>query len=249
MRTVFITYILLSIIIVPISKATFFDVYTGDELPIYPPTQDDWQDLWNCSSQKNYATLEIDNGRNVLHINDPSTDGGSHYFVHRPWTITPSNWYNSGTFVVRNVLCSEYPGSLGTYIGIQSLHSNGKAFHAFYALYKNRIHPFGNEAPDYLFDTTNSYNTYTISLHEGIINFYINGNLAFSHNAIPSLYVFSRNGVEFGAGSSAAIGNAYWDYVAARQAPDPIPEPSSIFLLITGIIGTSGIIWKYKRRN
>ena len=205
--------------------ADYFE-YTADVFP--------WNDGWEKHfGDSSYATLTTDGGRNVLHMNDT---GSSFLFTHRPWDVVPTSWYNSATFVVKGVSCS---GQLGSYFGIQSRHTDGSLYNAFYVLYSDRIHPFRGEASDYMLDTTAAYNTYSIVLHEGISSLWINGALAFSHAAIPSLHDFPRNGVEFGAGSSATTGEAYWDYVSANQyeSPEPVPEPSMFMLLTTGLGG------------
>jgi len=169
--------------------------------------------------------------------------GSSHLFLFREWDIVPTDWYNSATFVVRAVSCS---GQLGSYFGIQSTHIDGSKYHAFYVLYPNLIRDFTGQAPDYPFDTTAAYNTYTIVLHQGMSRLRINGQLAFSHLAKPTLHAFARNGVEFGAGSSGATGEAYWDHVSASQIA--IPEPSTILLFSLGLMGIVVRRFKSKRQ-
>ena len=230
----FIPIILLCCNIPFVSYATTF-TYTADVLP--------WHDGWKEESgNTGYGNIIDDGERTVFHINDT---GGSFLFASRAWDSYPSNWYYTATFVVKSLHCSS---SLGAYFGLQADHSDGKQYHVFYALYPNRLSPFQNAAPDYSLNAA-VYNTYTVVLNNGISSVYINGGLAFSHPANVGLYTSLRSGVEFGAGSTLATGESYWDYVSATQSIEPIPEPSTVLLLTTGLagIGSYSIFRRRKR--
>lgn len=216
--------------------------YTGDFIPewLTPYGKDEWT---KSTDNAIPASIEDDNARTVLHLNDNSTSGGSHLFLFREWDIVPTDWNNTTTFVVRAVSNSS---QLGSYFGMQSTHTDGSKYHVFYVLYPSFIRDFTGQAPDYLFDTTAAYSTYSIVLHQGISSLSINGQFAFSHPAKPTLHAFPRNGVEFGAGSSGATGEAYWDHVSATQAPTP--EPSTILMLSLGLMGIVARRLRIKRQ-
>ncbi len=192
-------------------------VYKGNSIP--ETTGDYSTEYWTKSTEAGVtATIEKVGKRRVLHLDDNSSSGGSHMFLSRKWKAVPPTWYNSASFRVKAVSCN---GELGSYFAMQAMYDDGSEYHVFYNLLPDRLDPAaGNPAPDYFVDTT-VYRTYTIVLYQGVSSIYVDGQLAFTHNANPGLYGFARNGVEFGCGSSNAQGEAYWDNVDGRQRKRP----------------------------
>lgn len=199
---------------------------------------------------EDHASIKIDDGRSVLHLKDDQTYGGSYVFAVRSWNTVPFSWYNTATFVLKGASCSietdpnDLP-SAGIFIGINSSDGLGNDYHAYYTVYPDRVVLFPTEIASYNFNTTSGYNQYTITLHEGVATLSINGQLALSHPANPGLWWRGLT-VEFGAGDSNQTGEAYFDYVSANQTP--IPEPSTILLLTTGLSGMVAYGFRRKRK-
>jgi len=82
----------------------------------------------------------------------------------------------------------------------------------------------------YDFDTSSQYNTYRAVIQNGTARLYVNDKIAFDIPAHSGKY--NINGVEFGAGSSGATGEAYFDEIRAYQVLPDNQGP-------VGVVGTS----------
>jgi hypothetical protein len=191
-----------------IVEATQLFTYTGDVLP----SLDGW-------TIKNYPAYEstgahIESG--VLHFTDFYTYGGSCIHYMRQWQVNPSE-INVAEFDIKGVSCSSYAG---IYFGT----SDGQ-YNMLYTIYPNRIASsagfLGGDNPNYTysFDTTTQFNTYKAVIEAGTARLYINGGLVLEQPANPGIY--NVKGIEFGAGSSAATGQAYFDEIRAFAVPEP----------------------------
>ncbi len=209
-----------------IVEATQLFTYTGDVLP----SLDGW-------IIKNYSAYEstgahIESG--VLHFTDFSTSGGSAIHYMRQWQVDPLE-INVAEFDIKGVSCSSYGGM---YFGT----SDGQ-YNMLYTVYSNRIASSaglgGGDNPNYTyyFDTTTQFNTYEAVIEAGVAKLYINGGLVLEQPANPGIY--NVKGIEFGAGSSSATGEAYFDEIRAFT----IPEPATLLLL-----GLGGLALLRKRR-
>jgi hypothetical protein len=206
--------------------ATEIFTYTGDILP----SLDGWL-------IKNYPAYEstgahIESG--VLHFTDLNTYGGSCIHYTKQWDVTPP-LINVAEFDIKGVSCSSYGG---IYFGT----SDGQ-YNMLYTIYSDRVaSSAGYGGPDnpaytYYFDTTTQFNMYKAVIENGTAKLYINGGLVLEQPAHPGIY--NVNGVEFGAGSSSATGEAYFDEIRAYT----IPEPATLLLL-----GLGGLALLKKRR-
>ena len=197
-----------------IVEATQLFTYTGDVLPSL--------DSWTI---KNYPAYEatgahIESG--VLHFTDFSTSGGSAIHYTRQWQVNPLE-INVAEFDIKGVSCLSYAG---IYFGT----SDGQ-YNMLYTVYANRIASSsglgGGDNPNYTyyFNTTTQFNTYKAVIEAGTARLYINGGLVLEQPA--NLGKYNVIGIEFGAGSSAATGEAYFDEIRAFA----IPEPATLLLL------------------
>jgi len=208
-----------------IVEATELFTYTGDLLP----SLDGWL-------IKNYPAYEstgahIESG--VLHFTDLNTYGGSCIHYTKQWDVTPP-LINVAEFDIKGVSCSSYAG---IYFGT----SDGD-YNMLYTVYADRIASSaglggGGDNPNYTyyFDTTTQFNTYRAIIEAGVAKLYINGLLVLEQPANSGIY--NVKGIEFGAGSSAATGEAYFDEIRA------IPEPATLLLF-----GFGGLALLRKRR-
>jgi hypothetical protein len=175
---------------------------------IYTAEISPYSDGWNGPSGS--ATESIENG--VLHLVDSSSRGGSYKQYFRSWTTVPS-LVNVAELDIKLVSNNSIHG---TYFGI----SDGSHY-AVYTLYQDRIVSSYIQEGTYYFDTTSDFNTYRAFIQDGIAKLYINGQLALEHPARQGTW--SVVGIEFGAGSSAAITEAYFSEIRAYQMSNPEP--------------------------
>lgn len=56
-----------------------------------------------------------------------------------------------------------------------------------------------------------------------------------------------QNGVSFGAHWGAGTSDSYWQSVGYSKAYLPLPEPSALLALLTGLGGLGGMIWRRRR--
>ena len=180
--------------------------YTGDVLPS--------ADGWNIVNYPAYESTgtQIDDG--VLHITDFSSDSGTCIHYRREWPVSP-DYVNVAEFDLKAVLCSGLSGMvIGTNVG---------DYNMYYTIYPNRLQSYYRDydriqhlGEVYNFDTTTQYNTYKAIIDNRIAKLYINGELVLNQPAgLGHWSPYGLNVVEFGAASSPAIAEAYFDEVRA----------------------------------
>lgn len=195
-------------------EATQLFTYTGDVLPSL--------DGWTIKNYPAYESTGAQIESGVLHFTDFYTYGGSCIHYIREWQVTPPE-INVAEFDIKGVSCSSYAG---IYFGTSDGDHN-----MLYTVYADRIASSSglgggdNPAYTYYFDTTTQFNTYKAVIEAGTARLYINGGLVLEQSANSGIY--NVNGIEFGAGSSAATGEAYFDEIRAYT----IPEPATLLLL------------------
>ena len=181
--------------------------YTGDVLPS--------ADGWTIKNYPAYESIGAHVEDGVLHFTDYYTYWGSAILYQREWEVIPSA-VNVAEFDIKAVSCSSY---VGIYFGT----SDGE-YNMLYTVYPDRIASSAgyylmrdNPEYTYYFNTTAQFNTYKAVIQDGIAKLYINEVMVLEQPANPGIY--NVKGVEFGAGSSDAIGEAYFDGIRVYRIP------------------------------
>ena len=187
--------------------------YTGDALP---SAVDGWM--------KEYALYESKGARigdGMLHIMDRHTYNGAAIHYLKKWQEMPGS-VNVAEFDIKVVRVDPFPaGYAAIYIGTSDGNNN-----MLYTLFSDRIlSSYANVAADgsrtyaygktFFFDTMVQFNTYKTEIRDGIAKLSINGNPVLEQQAGVGIY--DVHGVQFGAGSSAGTGEAYFEEVRAYR--------------------------------
>jgi len=202
----------------PSDRSSLF-TYTGDKLPS--------SDGWAIVNYPAYETTGVSIVDGTLHINDQNTYHGSAIHYKREWNVVPE-FINVAEFDIKGVSCSGkasggYPiGFAGIFFGI----SDGK-HNIGYTLYPNRVvssytNNLGNPiiGSTYYVDTTTGFNTYKVIIEDGIAKLFINEELILEESAGAG--IGDIKGINFGSGSSAATGEAFFDEIRAYTTRSPI---------------------------
>jgi len=166
------------------------------------PSEDGWAIINYNNYESKGATIENE----VLHIKDSQTYDESAIHYLKEWDVKP-DCNNIAEFDLKIVSNSD--DIFAIYIGI----SNGTN-NMTYDLRTNKIVSYYNNAQGHHVqgktvevDTTD-YNTYKLSIIDGIAKLFINNNLLIEQTS--GIGNYNGNGVEFGAGSSPGAGEAYF---------------------------------------
>ena len=219
--------------------------YTGDVLP----SADGWMIVNYPSYESTGAHIEC----GILHFTDFSSGSGSAIHYRREWPVSP-DCINIVEYDLRGVSCSDLDGLI---IG-----SNVGDYNMFYIIFPDRIQ---SEYRDYArvehlgdvhyFDTTTQFNTYKAIIDNGTAKLYINGTLVLDQPAGLGYWnPFGLNAVEFGAASSPATAEAYFDEVrvytvcSSPATKAPILTPIGLIALVSLLSTIAAVAIVRKRR-
>ncbi len=154
------------------------------------------------------AEAKISGGK--LHVVDEGTQAGDMVNLLRPWCADPETGA-AAEACVRVVSCK---GMAGVMLGFaDGVHED------ILTLYVDRIE-LHHAKLSYAFDTTNDFHVYRVDIRGTNVSIMADGRKVldgagrFTHPAHEG-----RNHVSFGAGSSSATGEAFWDWVRWTAKP------------------------------
>lgn len=163
--------------------------------------------------------LTITQQDGLLHIIDNGTVKGDLAFPTKPWNADPTK----GAIVEARIKVVDCQGECGVMLMVaDGVHEDALT------LYKDKI-VLSKANLKYAMDTTNDFHIYRIEIRQTDIIVSVDGKPVitgkgkFTHPAYAQ-----RNCFGYGAGSSTATGEAYWDWIRWTSFQAPIDKPAIV---------------------
>ncbi len=169
---------------------------------------------WYTPGDNPRLTITVEDG--VLHMVDAGTQRGDLLFPTKPWQADPQK----GAVVEARIKVVDCQGACGVMLMVaDGVHEDALT------LYKDKIR-LDQAKLEYAANTTDDFHVYRIEIRKTDIRVFMDGKQVIDgRGKFASPAYGARNCFGYGAGSSNATGEAYWDWIRWTTYKEPLVVP------------------------